>query len=653
MLYFNQSIYIHSHIETPHGVRRLGGGGIWQFRPETMELEVFIRGLVNPWGHHFDRWGQSFATDGAGGEGINYCHPGRLLLHGASTPSAILQGPQPRQPQVLRAGGRQRPAPARRLAGQPAHQRLPRQPRLPVRRQRRRRRVRLARAARADQDHARRLPADRRQDGARRRDLHRRLVQPDHPARRGRLPRPAPRPHPRPDLAGHGQGAAARAAAEAGRRDRPETCSMRSRPPRTGPGSRPSACSRSAARRRSSPALARLGRTGSTRRTPSPSTIASKPSGPIRRSTSSSPSCSRALLHSPDARVRAAAVRVVRTGSDRLPDPVALLAERVADEHPRVRLEAVRALAQFPSLRSAELAMSALDRPVDTFLEYALWLTATRARAAWLRRSRRAGSTSAAGRSGWSSPSRRSARPASSSRSWPCSRRGRSRRTRMRSVQTLIATLGEPADLAAVLDLVLTGRIAARAASRGAARHPGPGGRAAQGRPGGGPVPDRAAPGQRRRRHARRGAPRGRGLERRGAPGPARRAGGRADTSADGPRRGHRGARSRRARPRAVGRSRPSPSAVRPPEVQAMALAALRRGRPEGGRARASSAWLGRLSPDRAGDVRHRAGRASWSAAGARRCSPRRWRSGRRRCRPTSPSSASARSAPRAATSPP
>ena len=86
MLYFNQSIYIHSHIETPHGVRRLGGGGIWQFRPETMELDVFIRGLVNPWGHHFDRWGQSFATDGAGGEGINYCIPGRLLLHGRPTP---------------------------------------------------------------------------------------------------------------------------------------------------------------------------------------------------------------------------------------------------------------------------------------------------------------------------------------------------------------------------------------------------------------------------------------------------------------------------------------------------------------------------------------------------------------------------------------
>ena len=98
MLYFNQSIYIHSHIETPHGVRRLGGGGIWQFRPETMELEVFIRGLVNPWGHHFDRWGQSFATDGAGGEGINYCLPGGVLLHGRRRRSASSPGLNPGSP---------------------------------------------------------------------------------------------------------------------------------------------------------------------------------------------------------------------------------------------------------------------------------------------------------------------------------------------------------------------------------------------------------------------------------------------------------------------------------------------------------------------------------------------------------------------------
>jgi len=79
-LYMNQSIYIHSHIETPRGVRRMNGGGIWRFRPETVDLRTFCLGFVNPWGHHFDRWGQSFATDGAYGEGINYVFPGAVFV---------------------------------------------------------------------------------------------------------------------------------------------------------------------------------------------------------------------------------------------------------------------------------------------------------------------------------------------------------------------------------------------------------------------------------------------------------------------------------------------------------------------------------------------------------------------------------------------
>lgn len=79
-LYMNQSIYIHSHVETPHGVKRLNGGGIWRFRPETMQLDVLCYGFVNAWGHHFDAWGQSFATDGAYHEGINYVFPGSVFV---------------------------------------------------------------------------------------------------------------------------------------------------------------------------------------------------------------------------------------------------------------------------------------------------------------------------------------------------------------------------------------------------------------------------------------------------------------------------------------------------------------------------------------------------------------------------------------------
>lgn len=79
-LYMNQSIYIHSHIETPWGVERLNGGGIWRYHPATKQLEVVARGFVNPWGVHFDRFGQMFATDGAYGEGINYVFPGSVFV---------------------------------------------------------------------------------------------------------------------------------------------------------------------------------------------------------------------------------------------------------------------------------------------------------------------------------------------------------------------------------------------------------------------------------------------------------------------------------------------------------------------------------------------------------------------------------------------
>lgn len=98
-LYFTQSIYIHSHIETPRGVRRLNAGGIWRFKPETAELDVFARGWVNSWGHAFDKWGQSFATDGAGGEGINHVVPGGYYMTSVGPHAGrILHGLNPGSP---------------------------------------------------------------------------------------------------------------------------------------------------------------------------------------------------------------------------------------------------------------------------------------------------------------------------------------------------------------------------------------------------------------------------------------------------------------------------------------------------------------------------------------------------------------------------
>jgi glucose/arabinose dehydrogenase len=75
-MYFNQSIYTHTHIETPWGVRNLNSGGIWRFNPDTWRLEVFCKGGCNPWGHHWDQYGNEFFTDGAGGKGVYHIMEG-------------------------------------------------------------------------------------------------------------------------------------------------------------------------------------------------------------------------------------------------------------------------------------------------------------------------------------------------------------------------------------------------------------------------------------------------------------------------------------------------------------------------------------------------------------------------------------------------
>ena len=111
MLYMNQSVYIHSHIETPYGVRRLNAGGIWQFNPKTEKLEVFAHGWWNSWGVAWDKYGATFATDGAGGQGINYVVPGAYYDAARDAPR-LLPGLNPGSPKYCGleiVGGRHLP----------------------------------------------------------------------------------------------------------------------------------------------------------------------------------------------------------------------------------------------------------------------------------------------------------------------------------------------------------------------------------------------------------------------------------------------------------------------------------------------------------------------------------------------------------------
>lgn len=78
------------------------------------------------------------------------------------------------------------------------------------------------------------------------------------------------------------------------------------------------------------------------------------------------------LLSAKDARARAAAVRVLCYWRDRIEDPLAKLQLTVHDEHPRVRLETVRALSFFDSQRALDIAVESLIYDQDVYLEYAL-----------------------------------------------------------------------------------------------------------------------------------------------------------------------------------------------------------------------------------------------------------------------------------------
>jgi putative heme-binding domain-containing protein len=381
MLYFNQSIYIHSHIETPWGVRRLNSGGIWQFRPETMELEVFARGLCNPWGHVFDHWGQSFATDGAGGEGINYVFPGVVMFTyaGATKTSPGLNPGSPKHCGLEVISGRHFPE---SWQGSLVTNDF-----------------RAHRVCRFDltevgsgyssqeqteiikSTHAAFRPIDVKMgpDGALYiADWYNPIIQHgevdfrddrrDHT--HGRIWRVTFKNRPlveRPKIVG----AAIPALLEMLKAQEEFTRSN---------------------------AKLELKRHGAKEVVPAVANWVKglDPADPqfehqrlealwtYQSVDTPEVELLTALLGSPEHHVRAAATRVLAAWHQQVPNAAALLTKLVEDEHPQVRLEAVRALSTLQTPQAAEIAMRALDRPLDRFLDHALWLAATDLQPYWL-----------------------------------------------------------------------------------------------------------------------------------------------------------------------------------------------------------------------------------------------------------------------------
>jgi putative heme-binding domain-containing protein len=90
------------------------------------------------------------------------------------------------------------------------------------------------------------------------------------------------------------------------------------------------------------------------------------------------------LLNTKDYHARAAAVRVLGDWHTRIPNAIDLLGVRAVDDAPRVRMEAVRALAATGSPAAVAPAFAAMDKPVDRTMDYALWLTARDLEPIWM-----------------------------------------------------------------------------------------------------------------------------------------------------------------------------------------------------------------------------------------------------------------------------
>ncbi|HXE54506.1 MAG TPA: PVC-type heme-binding CxxCH protein [Tepidisphaeraceae bacterium] len=380
-LYFIQSIYIHSHLETPHGLKTLLGSGVWRFDTRTLDLDVYSRGLVNPWGIIWDKWGQTFQTDGAGGQGINYSFPG-ASFESAVGRDRIMPGLNPGSPKYCG----EEILTGRNVPGDYQGDILTNDFRA-------NRIVRFKVSDNGAGFTSRQMPdfltsTDRAfrpvdiklgPDGAIYiADWYNPIIQhgevdfrdPRRDHTHGRIwrvtakGRPlAPKPH--IDVASVQDLLALLKSPEDFTREQARLA-LRERDPKE-----------------VMPALHNF-----VRRIKS-----SDPDADHERlealwtceniNTVDEPLLER-VLKSDEPRARAAATQVIGHWANQLDDPMKLLEVMVKDPYPRVRLEAVRALAEIPSPRSVIVALRVLDQPMDSFLDYALWLTCNDLEPLWM-----------------------------------------------------------------------------------------------------------------------------------------------------------------------------------------------------------------------------------------------------------------------------
>ncbi|MCE9531975.1 MAG: HEAT repeat domain-containing protein [Planctomycetes bacterium] len=381
MLYFNQSIYIHSHIETPHGVKRLNGGGIWRFRPETMHLDVFVRGFINSWGHHIDRYGQSFITDGANGEGITHGIPGAGYPTVVGMPR-ILHGLNPGSPkhcglEILSGTHLPEEYRGNMLTNDFRGHRVCRF----VLKDDGSTYASQEKAELIKSNHPAFRPIDIKMgpDGAIYiADWYNPIIQ------HGEIDFRDPRRD-------HTHGRIWRVTAKGRPLVKKPEFDVNNVESLLNHLTSPEDWTRQQARRllKECGAKAVLPVLDGWVKKLDPAKSEYEPLllealWTYQALNEVKPELLATALRASKPEIRAAATRMLADWYESIPSALELATERVRDDHPRVRLEAVRTLARFRTARAAEVAMTALDKPVDRVIDYALWLTAKDLESAWM-----------------------------------------------------------------------------------------------------------------------------------------------------------------------------------------------------------------------------------------------------------------------------
>ena len=85
-----EGVFLHSNVETPYGPVRCVDGGFFRYSPQRGLLERTVQMTIpNPWGYAFDRWGQDFFLF-TSGTAMNWSLPMQVKpTFGSKTPATI------------------------------------------------------------------------------------------------------------------------------------------------------------------------------------------------------------------------------------------------------------------------------------------------------------------------------------------------------------------------------------------------------------------------------------------------------------------------------------------------------------------------------------------------------------------------------------